>query len=412
MNRSPGTAHHRAGRAFVALTVTSLVAACTGSGATVAPTSVEPSEPSTPSAGPNARATPFPSPRLVDTAAFASMSEDAVSEERAARFQAILETMAGQGGVTATVMTLQGMWSGAAGKADDVRDVVVDSQFGIASVTKPVIAAQVMQLVEAGELSLDEPATDHLPADFAFDTNGATIRQLLDMRSGIPDWYGEAMQAEVAKNRTRVWKPADVLALVDPARRAPGSAFEYADTNYTLLGLVIEHVRQRPLVDVLRDGVLRVEGTERLIYQPAEAPSDPMAMPLGESRDALEKGGGYLPSLSDASSGGPAGGMASDSISLARWWRAFCAGEIVSDASLTEMSTFDGGPDGYGLGLFNPVVEWGMPGVGHSGGNFGYSSWTGCMPGDHPFVLVVLTNFWVDDLWKLPYPLVMAARSD
>jgi D-alanyl-D-alanine carboxypeptidase len=411
MSRSPGTAYPRAGRALVALTVTSLVAACTGSGATVAPTSVDPPATSTPSAAPNARATPFPSPGVFDTAAFASMSEDAVSEERAAKFQAVLETMAGEGGVTATVMTLQGTWSGAFGKADDVRDVVVDSQFGIGSVTKSVIAAQVMQLVEAGELSLDDPATDHLPADFAFDTNGATIRQLLDMRSGIPDWYGEAMQAEVAKNRTRVWKPADVLALVDPARRPPGSAFEYADTNYNLLGLVIEHVRQRPLVDVLRDGVLRVEGTERLIYQPAEAPSDPMAMPLGESRDALEKGGGYLPSLSDASSAGPAGSMASDSISLARWWRAFCAGEIVSVASLTEMSTFVGGLDGYGLGLFNVADPWGV-GIGHTGGNFGYSAWAGCMPGDHSVVVVVLANRWVDDLGGLPKPLVMAARSD
>lgn len=312
---------------------------------------------------------------------------------------------------TQAALTPQGTWSGVFGKADDVRDVVVDSQFGIGSVTKPVIAAQVMQLVEAGELSLDDPATDHLPADFAFDTNGATIRQLLSHRSGIPDWYGEAMEAEVAKNRTRVWKPADVLALVDPARRPAGDTFEYADTNYNLLGLVIEHVRQRPLVDVLRDGVLRVEGTERLIYQPDEAPSDPMAMPLGESRDALEKGGGYLPSLSDASSAGPAGSIASDSISLTRWWRAFCAGEIVSDASLIEMSTFDSGLDGYGLGLFNPVVDWGMPGIGHSGGNFGYSSWAGCMPGEHPFVLVALTNFWVDNLGALPYPLVIAARS-
>ena len=45
-----------------------------------------------------------------------------------------------------------------------------------------------MQTVEAGEVSLDAHATDYLPADFAFDTNGATIRQLLSHRSGIPDW--------------------------------------------------------------------------------------------------------------------------------------------------------------------------------------------------------------------------------
>lgn len=115
---------------------------------------------------------------------------------------------------------------------------------------------------------------------------------------------------------------------------------EYADTTYNLLGLVIEHVRQRPLAEVLRDGVLRVEGTQRLIYRPDEAPTDPMAMPRGESRDALEDGGGYLPSISDASADGAAGAMASDPLSLARWWRAFGDGEVVSEASLTEMSTF------------------------------------------------------------------------
>jgi D-alanyl-D-alanine carboxypeptidase len=184
--------------------------------------------------------------------------------------------------------------------------------------------------------------------------------------------------------------------------------FEYADTNYNLLGLVIEHVRGKPLVDVLRGGVLRVEGTDRLVYQPDEAPSDPMAMPLGESRDALEQGGGFLTSLSDASSAGPAGALASDSISLARWFRAFCAGEIVSAASLIEMSTFVGGTDGYGLGLFNPADPWGF-GVGHTGGNFGYSSWAGCLPRDG-LVIVVLANRSIDDLGGVARPLVNALR--
>ena len=66
-------------------------------------------------------------------------------------------------------------------------------------------------------------------------------------------------------DRRRVWELDEILALVDPARGPVGVAFDYADTNYNLLGLVIEHVSQRPLVDVLRDGVLRVDGTERLI---------------------------------------------------------------------------------------------------------------------------------------------------
>ncbi len=85
-------------------------------------------------------------------------------------------------------MSAHGTWSGATGKADGVRDVTVDDQFAIASITKSMVAAQVMQLVEAGELGLDDPAADHLPPDLDFDTNGATIRHLLGHRSGIPDY--------------------------------------------------------------------------------------------------------------------------------------------------------------------------------------------------------------------------------
>ena len=66
--------------------------------------------------------------------------------------------------------------------------MTVDDQFAIASTTKAIVAAQVMQLVEAGELRLDDLAADHLPSDLDFDTNGATIRDLLGQRSGIPDY--------------------------------------------------------------------------------------------------------------------------------------------------------------------------------------------------------------------------------
>ena len=347
---------------------------------------------------------------MFPTESFSTLSEDPLPEEVAARFEAALAEMAGEGGIAATVMTPEGTWSGAAGTADGVHGVEIDSQFAIASGTKPIIAAQVMQLVEAGEVSLDAPATDYLPADFTFDTNGATIRQLLSHRSGIPDWYSDAMEEQVSEDRSHVWEPDEILALVPAARRPVGVAHEYADTNYTLLGLVMEHVRQRPLVEVLRDGVLRVEGTERLVYQPDEAPTDPMAMPLAESRDALDRGGGYLPSVSEASSCGAACAMASDSISLARWWRAFCAGDIVSEASLTEMATFYDGEIDYGLGLFNPAQRASVEAVGHLGANYGYKSSAGCMTED-PLVFVVLTNQDLDS-FGLAIPLVRAALDD
>jgi D-alanyl-D-alanine carboxypeptidase len=394
---------HAFGRVSAFALVVSLVG-CTSNpdDATTTP-SVEPSVAPVSSPSPTEETPAFP------IEAFGDINEDPVSEQEAVEFQAILTDMAAfnGAGMSATVMTANGTWSGATGSADGVREVRVDSQFGIASVTKSVIAAQVMQMVEAGELSLDAPASDYLPANFDFDTNGATIRQLLEMRAGIPDWYGEDMEERLATHRRRDWTAAEVLALVGPDRTPADEEFLYTDTNYTLLGLVIEHVRGRPLVDVLRHGVLRVDGTERLVYQPDEAPTPPMAMPDGESRSAFEKGGGYLPSLSDASSGGPAAAIASDSPSLARWWRAFCAGEIVSEASLTDMSTFD---DGYGLGLYNPADPYAMA-VGHTGQNFGYVSWAGCLP-EEGAVVVVLSDVEFDDIGGMARPLVDALIAD
>jgi D-alanyl-D-alanine carboxypeptidase len=58
---------------------------------------------------------------------------------------------------------------------------------------------------------------------------------------------------------------------------SPGEIFEYSSTNYVLLGLVIEQVRGRPLGEVLRAGVLAGEGLDRLVLQPDERPSQPMA---------------------------------------------------------------------------------------------------------------------------------------
>ena len=384
----------------LALALVVALAGCTSSAGSPAPAaSVEPSVAATASATPRASAAAFP------IAAFADIREGRVSDAAAAAFQAALREMAGGGGMAATVMTAEGTWSGATGKADGVRDIGVDDQFAIASVTKSVIAAQVMQLVEAGELALDDPAADHLPPDLDFNTNGATIRQLLGMRSGIPD-YDDALWDSLSTDRQHRWTPAEMLKLVISARWPAGSLFSYSSTNYLLLGLVIEQVRGRPVAEVLRGGVLGVEGLERLIYQPAELPTEPMAMPGGESTGALDKGGGYLPSLAGATSGGPAGGMASDSASLARWWRAFCSGEIVSQASLTQMATFR---DGYGLGLYN-VADPYAPAVGHTGDHVGYVAWAGCLPEDGA-VVVVLSNRVVENIGAMARPLVDAVRS-
>jgi D-alanyl-D-alanine carboxypeptidase len=373
--------------------------------------SVGPSAASVASASPSEAVEHFP------IEAFADISENPVSEETAAELQAILDDMAGRAGMSATVMSPEGTWSGATGKADGVRDVRVNDQFAIASITKSIIAAQVMQMVEAGELDLDEAAARYLPADLDFDANGATIRDLLGQRSGIPDYQGE-LDPRLFAHPRRSWTATEVLELA-PKQRAPaGEAFEYANVNYVVLGLVIEQVRGRPVADVLRDGVLDINGVERLIYQPDEAPTEPVAMPGGQPTAALKRNGGYLTPLADVSMISAAAAMASDAPSLARWWRALCAGEIVSQASLNKMtalSTDDYGT--YGLGLYDAVGSYEQA-VGHSGegikdhgGVLEVESRAGCVPEEHAIV-VVLSNRMLDISEEVALALVEAASSD
>ena len=359
------------------------------------PGTVKPSEPSDAPASPWVSGDPFP------TAAFSDVTEDSVSAEAAAEFEVALREMAGKAGMSATVMSPEGTWSGAVGKANRVRDVGINDQFAIGSVGKTLVVAQVMQMVERGELALEDPAADHLPPSFDFDTNGATIRHLLNMQSGIPDVYAAmGADAEFRAHPRRKWTTAEMLELI-PEDRTPAGVFSYSNTGTLLLEPLIEHVSGRRVVDVMRDGgVLDVEGTDRLIYQPDERPTEPMALPDSGSLAEHRKNGGYLPSRAAATAGPTTGSQATDAPSLARWWRAFCAGEILSQESLNEMTVFE---DGYGLGLYSP--SGGV--VGHAGGSPPYTAWAGCLVA-HGTVIVVLSNRVVDDMGAMAGPLVRA----
>jgi D-alanyl-D-alanine carboxypeptidase len=327
-------------------------------------------------------ASPGPTASGFPTEAFAAIGEDPVPAELAAELESTLSNLAGEAGMSATVMSVHGTWSGATGTADGIRDVTVEDQFSIASITKAVAATQVMQLVEAGSLGLDDPVAEHLPSDLEFDTNGATIRDLLSHRSGIPEY---ADTVDLSADPLRVWTPAELLAAIPAERMPAGAESVYANTNYLLLGVVMEEVTGRPLAQVLRDGVLGIDDVERMIYQPDEVPSEPIAFENGRSTAWHESMGGFLPSLA-LTSDGAAAAMASDSVSLAHWWRAFCAGEIVSKTSLTEMMPTD---DWYGLGI---GADWGILGaVGHGGSDLGNNAMAGCLP-EHGVAFAVLAN--------------------
>ena len=272
--------------------------------------------------------------------------------------------------------------------------MVPNDQMSIAHITQTVVAAQVMQLVEAGELRLDDLAADHLPPGLVFDTNGASIADLLSHRSGIPDTLlGPGQWKSLTTDPLHAWTPKEELATVGPKRGPVGQSWEFIGTNYILLGVILEQVTGRPLAKVLRSGVLAGHGYERLIYQPDERPTQPMAMPLGAPANTFDENGGALPSIARVTSEAGEANMASDAPSLARWFRALCAGQIVSSASLDEMTDFDKRPE-FGLGIWDRRSQygWDTGALGLAGVvEKGYRTAALCFQ-DPGIVVVVLAN--------------------
>ncbi|QDC24545.1 beta-lactamase family protein [Georgenia yuyongxinii] len=301
------------------------------------------------------------------------------------------------GGISAAVISPHGRWSGASGSAGDGVALTPRHVFAAGRLTQPVVAAQVMRLVEDGVLGLDDPARAHLPGTLAGAVGEATVRELLGMRSGLRDvdkaWYTAELRAEPA----RTWEPADLLRAATPAqtRRRPGQDVAYSGTNYVLLGKLLEHVTGRPLAAVLRGGVLADPALGGLAVQPDEVVTGPSARDV----DAAPSGG-PLPSQAVVSALGGARALAGDPAGLARWWQQLGGGRVVSRTSLSEMAAFpaEGARTlrSYGLGLMDLSEVADVPAVGYADTLPLARAWAYCQPVDG-VVVVVMTNDGLGD---------------
>jgi D-alanyl-D-alanine carboxypeptidase len=322
------------------------------------------------------------------------------SDETAGALQAIVDAAVDHGlpGLSATVIAADaGAWTGVAGTADGEHPLEADSQFAIASITKTVIAAEVMHLSEEGLLRLGDQVSDHLPNEFDFNTNGASIENLLAMESGIPD--PTMTRAEAVADPGHIWDPTQILETVPDRRSEPGDHFVYEDSNYMLLGLAIEEVTGTSVAAALRSDVVADPRLSALVYQPEERPDGPFALPFGgrDGPEALELGGGYLPSAAETSWGNGSGCMAGDSASLALFGYLHFGGSLVSEPSLSAMTDFGSGADNdrYGLGVFeqtNLAQGFAVQAVGNGGWEEGgYSSVLAVLPSEGVSI-AVMTN--------------------
>ena len=190
-----------------------------------------------------------------------SFKDSSATNPRSVEYQSMLYDMVQRGtvGVTMSVYNPKtGMWVGAAGKADLNAGVPMQachiSRMG--STIKMFTATVVLMLAEEMKIDLDEKAATYLPQSLIQkidNADEATIAQLLQHSSGIYN-YIQNLQFQTASlnNLKREWHAGDLLryAWNKKAYFAPGSDVRYSNTNYILLGLLIERLEGKPLYEV------------------------------------------------------------------------------------------------------------------------------------------------------------------
>ena len=273
-------------------------------------------------------------------------------------------------GAIVGVRTPQGFWQQAIGKADAATGapMMIGMHTRIGSLTKTFVGTMILQLVEDGRLSLDDPISKYV----AGVPNGdrITILQLADMTSGVASYTMSTKFTDTYfAHPETVFKPADLLAvgISESPLFEPGARFNYSNTNFILLGMVIEKVTGESIGAMFKERIF-----EPLKLANTSWPGDSPALPTPYAHGLTLQGDFAKPDApSDATNWNPAWGwtageMISSLDDLLTYGHALATGQGLLDAKWqTRRLTFPG-PAGYGIA------------VGCIGGWFGH---TGTLPG-------------------------------
>lgn len=293
--------------------------------------------------------------------------------------------------------------------------------FRIASNTKTMTAAVIVQLAQEGKLKFGDPVSKYVAG--VPNGDNITIAELLDMRSGLYDYTSSPeVPAIIDHDMTKTWTPAELLAIAfaRPPNFAPDAQYEYSNTNYALLGLIIERVDRKALAEALQHRLFGPLG----LRHTALPPSNVVALPdpyshgylYGSSSVVLLGMPPYSPAIQAAARAGTlvpndyttlnhsfaaaAGGVVSTADDLATWIRALVSGRVFDAAyqqrwldSLRPVDPSQPGGQQYGYGISQ--LRWGSNAIYFHGGETpGYNSFMGYDPANG-VTLIVWTNLTV-----------------
>ncbi|MGW3463019.1 serine hydrolase domain-containing protein [Streptomyces olivaceoviridis] len=268
----------------------------------------------------------------------------------------------------------------AVGKADTAADTAMDAdrRFRVGSVSKTFTTVVLMQLVAEGRVDLDAPANDYLPKPLPDDR--ITVRHLLSHRSGLWDYtndmfYHTVPGFEAVRNKVFTFQELIDLSTAHQPTNQPGAAYSYSNTNFVVLGQLIEHVTGVPMATQYEQRIFQPLGLKNTSYVHPQTTitgsyargyvrDDDTTLPLVDSTEQT---------VSWAQS---AGAVISNSADLNRFFAAIVSGKLVPQPQLREMMSMvpvnADGTQSYGLGLRGRKLSCGVTVYGHTGTVQGY----------------------------------------
>ncbi|MEO0330683.1 MAG: serine hydrolase domain-containing protein [Bacteroidota bacterium] len=261
-------------------------------------------------------------------------------------------------------------WVG--GQFADGEAVTARTPFHTASLGKTFTATTIAMLADEGKLDFKDPVADYLPAetiqglhviDGVDYGNQITISHLLQHRSGLPDYFedkptsGENMMSLLFSEPERYWEPEELIQFTKQhfqAKFEPGTDYHYTDTEYILLGLIIEQLEGKPLHQVFAARIFQPLNmgltSMHLRSEPTITPDHPMAELYADTYEISR-----LKSLSADWAGG---GLLSTPEDLYVFLKALREGQLVQPATWEKMQQWTEESKGiyYGYGL----RKWGL----------------------------------------------------
>lgn len=277
-------------------------------------------------------------------------------------------------GVSLAITTPEGTWSMEHGAADYRNELPVEANMAwpLRSVTKSVVVTVLLQLVDEGQLSLDDTIDTYIQGVPHGDE--ITLRQLANTSSGVGDYtHSQAFIDRLNADSTQQFTLEELneYGLAEGQQFAPGTDHVYSNTSTNLLGVVIEEVTGQSIGEAIEERIIeRLRLTDTVYAESHEDWADPH--PHGYQPDDIQGQG--IPIFNNFSSMGASGVMISTTVDMSEWASALGEGELISDelhAERLESAQLSEGPeyDDYGLGIGSLEGWW-----GHTGEGLGFSS--------------------------------------